>query len=115
MAMLKVILNGPGVFAIGCVLALIMVTISVVKLKRNLRIVQPKLKRANDILAKESRGLPETRKRVAILHKNAGALEKRSGQIESYSSQLSALVKQVNKKAKDTEREINVSSPDSVI
>ncbi len=115
MAMLKVILNGPAIFVIGCVVALIMTTVSVMKLKRNLRIVGPKLNRANEVLAKEAQGLPETRKRVAKLHKHAGALEKRSAQIESYSSQLSVLVKRANKKDEGTEREINISSPESPI
>ena len=115
MAMLKVILNGPAIFVIGCVVALIMTTVSVMKLKRNLRTIQPKLNRANDALAKEAHGLPKTRKRVVNLHKLAGTLENHSAQIESYSSQLSVLVKRANKKDEVTEREINISSPESPI
>jgi ABC-type transporter Mla subunit MlaD len=115
MAMLKVILNGPAIFVIGCVVALIMITLSLIKLKRNLRVVKPKLDRANEMLAKEVGGLPKTRKRIAKLNKVAGTLENRSEQIESYGSQLSALVKRANKKDKTTEREVTISSQESPI
>ena len=115
MAMLKVILNGPAIFVIGCSIALIMITVSLIKLKRNLRIVKPKLDHANEILAKEAGGLPKTRKRIAKLNEVAGALENRSAQIESYGSQLSALVKRANKKDETTEKDINISTPDSII
>ena len=115
MTMLKVILNGPAIFVIGFVVALIMITISLIKLKRNLRTVKPKLDRANEILATEAGGLPKIRKRIAKLTKITQVLENRSAQIESYGSQLSALAKRANKKVETTEKEITINSPESLI
>ena len=79
------------------------------------RALQVQLDHANKILAKEAGGLPKTRKRIAKLNEVAGALENRSAQIESYGSQLSALVKRANKKDETTEKDINISTPDSII